>query len=155
MGATRSRLGHYLEEYSVPVSAIHTIGTGVQYLQYTYPQVRKYSLFQCRPSSLFSFLRAGRLYISKAMDTSAAKREFKLRRVEGIVRNFVARHAGHKTDAQKRTHARMIPLDQHHWTEIRGGSISPRPKVEMQTNCPSFLQVDYTKRACLLAKRSD
>ena len=44
------------------------------------------------------------------MDTSAAKRAFKLRRVEGIVRNFVARHAGHKTDAQKCMHARMIPL---------------------------------------------
>ena len=34
------------------------------------------------------------------MDTSAAIRAFKRRRGEGVVGNFVARHAGHKTNTQ-------------------------------------------------------
>jgi len=47
---------------------------------------------------------------------SAAKRACNRRRVEGIVRNFVARHAGHKTDDQKCMYEKTIALDQHRWT---------------------------------------
>ena|SRR5258706_10869640 len=96
-----------LEEYWVTVSCIHTTGVPtVALLEYC-----TYSIYVLRSEGThISSINAGRsvhrlfcrpLVSSRKRWVHQPQKSIKRRSVEGIIRDFVARHAGHRTDDQE------------------------------------------------------